>query len=154
MKRTYIERPIFSSRRPTLALYIGLTALFVFGGVGRAGAQVRGEEILSAVQHAFARSDAAAVLDRSADHLEIALFGPGTLYSRAQAQYVLQGFFKEYPPDKVVFFRPSRNESSLFVVGAYRYAVKEAPCQLFFRLRMRDTLWELREIRIERRNRE
>jgi hypothetical protein len=113
-----------------------------------------GEAVLEQIQAGFNRGDARLVLDQSADRLELAITGTGTLFSRSQATYVLQDFFRQFPPDRFSLLEPANTNGSWFAGGTYWSGQSERPFSVYVRIRMRDDRWELREIRIEQRGRE
>ena len=96
---------------------------------------------------------ASAVLAGAADRVEVVLLGNGKLYSRAQATYVLEAFFREHPPASFGLDHSSNAEESWFASGVYEVKQGDRPFQVYLRLRQRGEQWELREIRIEQRKR-
>ncbi len=126
-------------------------ALLVLLPLGQAAAQ---QEALPRLQRAFVAGNAHALLAAAADRVEIALLGRGKLYSRAQATYVMQDFFREYPPEAFALQSESRTDGSWIAAGQYRCKQAERPFQVYLRLRLKEAQWELREIRIEEHLRE
>ena len=104
---------------------------------------------LSAVRDAFVQGNAKMLLDEAGDRVEIALMGQGQLYSRAQATYVMQDFFREYPPTQFSLEPGYGDEGSWIVAGAYWYRQEDMSLQVYIHLRLKDKAWEVREIRIE-----
>jgi hypothetical protein len=104
---------------------------------------------LSTVRDAFVQGDAKMLLDAAGDRVEIALMGQGQLYSRAQATYVMQDFFREHPPVQFSLEPGYGDEGSWIVAGEYWYRQEDASLQVYLRLRLKDKQWEVREIRIE-----
>lgn len=109
----------------------------------------------AAIERAFRTGDAQALLEDAAERIEIMFFGQGMLYSRAQARYVMQDFFRQYPPVQFRMQHASTTGGSWFGTGTYAYERGERPLQVYVRLKRqgRDR-WEVREIRIEERLRE
>lgn len=103
--------------------------------------------VLARIETAFAQGNVAGLLERAADRLDITMFGTSAVYSRAQAQYVLEGFFRDYPPRPFRFQEPSRRDENCFVTGRYGYG--DDPLRVYVRLRRQGADWELREIRID-----
>ncbi len=113
------------------------------------------EATLDHITHAFEEGDAKALAEEAGSRVEVALLGGSTLYSRAQAQYVLQEFFRQYPPVSFSLERVSTTEGSTFANGDYYFGREERPLQVFLRLHpLGERQWEIREIRIEERFRE
>ena len=127
-------------------------ALLAAGPAGRAVAQT--QHGIGKVQGAFAQGDARALLGDASDRVEIALLGRSRLYSRAQAFYVMQDFFRRYPPEGFTLQSQAQEQGSWFATGRYRYKHAEQPLLVYLRLRLKSDQWELREMRIEERQRE
>ena len=136
---------IYILRRVFVALVLMLLGGFVAGPV-----QAQ-EAALDQVQEAFAAGDADALLGEAADRVEIALLGRSKLYSRAQAIYVMQDFFRRYPPEAVTLKNNAQDDGSWFATGQYHYKHAGHPLQVYLRLHLKDRQWQLREVRIEQR---
>jgi len=106
--------------------------------------------VLERVYEAFSKGDASALLRECSDQIELGLFGATTLYSRAQATYVLQGFFRDYPPSRFVVEDSNRSADDVFLSGRYWYRRTEQPLDVFMRFRRRGPTHEVREVRVER----
>lgn len=105
------------------------------------------------VERAFRTARVDALLDGSADRLDVIIFGKGASYSRAQAALVLQDFFRRHPPARVAFEQEVLAEDRRSMIGEYWVAEDHAePIAVFVRLRARGESWQLRSIRIERSN--
>ena len=126
-------------------LMLGLLGAFVAGPVWAQQAA------LEQVQEALAAGDADALLGEAADRVEIALLGRSKLYSRAQATYVMQDFFRRYPPETFTLQNNAQDNGSWFATGRYQYKHAEHPLQVYLRLHLKGQLWQLREVRIEQR---
>ncbi len=105
---------------------------------------------LKPIEKAFSTGDVAALAARSADRIEIAVFGRSRLYSRSQARFVLKDLFSQYPPQRFQFSEPSRTSKGLFAVGSYRYSIDDDPLTVYVRLRKDGEAWVLREILVEK----
>lgn len=113
-------------------------------------AQEREEEaIVRKVEQALSEGDAAGLLRHASGRIEIAVLGAGTLYSKAQATYVMQEFFRGYPPERFVAGKPTIASESFMVAGRYWYGSEGAFLDLYLRFKWRDAGYEVREIRIE-----
>jgi hypothetical protein len=132
---------------------VGVSAVLLAAGpVGPTLAQTPNG--IEKVQDAFADGDAYALLGGASDRVEIALLGRSRLYSRQQAVHVMLDFFRRYPPEGFTLQSQDREEGSWFATGLYRHRHAEHPLQVYLRLRLRDDRWELREVRVEERQRE
>lgn len=89
------------------------------------------------------------LLNTLADRVEVRLLGSSTLFSRGQAVYVLEDFFRQYPPRKCDFTESTRTDESWFAAGEYWYGTVQQPLRVYVVLRQKGEHWELREFRIE-----
>ena len=112
-------------------------------------AQRDGAATLAQIEVALRTGDARLLLGSAADRLEIGIFGVSTLYSRAQALYVMQEFFRQYPPKDFSFREPSATSGGWFSAGYYQSTMQARALRIYVHLRQRDDQWQLREIRIE-----
>jgi hypothetical protein len=116
--------------------------------------QAQQRQALERLREAFVAGDANALLREASDRIEIALLGRSKLYSKAQATYVLQDFFRRYPPEAFTLQPNEPEAGNWFTTGRYRYRHAEQPLQVYVRFLQKGTQWELREVRIEERRRE
>lgn len=107
------------------------------------------QEALERIEQALAEGNARELLAATAGRVEVWTFGRGALYSRGQAQYVLQGFFERHPPEGCAFRERSMAGTNLFAVGVYYVQQREAPFKVYVHLRAASQGWELKEIRFE-----
>ena len=131
---------------------IGLVALLCVGllvGFGTTTAQAQQGQALTQMRDAFAGGDAEALLGGAADRVEIALLGQSKLYSRAQAIYVMEDFFRRYPPESFTLQNDAQDEGNWFATGRYQYVHADQPLHVYLRMRLKGQQWELREVRIE-----
>lgn len=139
-------RPVF-----TPVGFLLLVLVLLLAVVPPARAQAEDEAPLAQIQAAFAAGDAQALLQHGAMRVEVALFGAGKLYSRAQAQVVMQDFFVQHPPTRFAFREHTRTDHGFFARGEYGSARVDPPLLVYVRLRVQEDRWELREILIESR---
>ncbi len=132
---------------------VWLIATLVIGLPGgfMAGPALAQQAALDQVQEAFSAGDADALLGEAADRVEIALLGRSKLYSRAQATYVMEDFFRRYPPETFTLHNNAQDDGNWFATGRYQYQHAEQPLQVYLRLHLKDKQWQLREVRIEQR---
>ena len=136
-----------STRR--LGLFGGLFVLALLAPPARA--QDHDDALLARLEGAFAQGDVAALLEEAAERLDLTVLGASAVYSRAQAQYVMENFFRDHPPVRFRFQDPSRRDENWFAAGQYVYGSEEHALWIYVRLRWQGARWELREIRIDRR---
>jgi len=105
---------------------------------------------VSRIELAMAAGDASALAAEAAERVELTLFGSASMYSRAQAVYVLAEFFREHAPHDVELDPPSRAGDNCFALGRYYIEGGDMPLRIFLRLRSKHDAWQIREIRIER----
>jgi hypothetical protein len=113
-------------------------------------AQAPETAVVDRVEAALSKGDANGFLAHAADRVEIAVLGTSTLYSRAQATYVLEQFFREYPPMRFSADRPAATGGNFFVAGRYWYGSDDRYLNVYMRFRSREGAYEVRELRIER----
>lgn len=128
----------------------GILVLFSLWVAGPSVAQSDENAVVDAVESALTRGDATSLLRHAADRIEIAVLGTSTLYSRAQATYVLEDFFREYPPVRFNAEKPPATRGNFFVAGRYWYGSEDRYLDLYMRFRSRDGACKVRELRIER----
>lgn len=105
---------------------------------------------VSRIEAAMTTGDASALAAQAAERVELTLFGAASMYSRAQAVYVLAEFFREHAPHDVEIDPPTRSGDNCFALGRYYVEGNESPLRVFLRLRDKLGEWQIREIRIER----
>lgn len=117
----------------------------------QAAAQGRAGAALEQIEDAFAKGDSRVLMRAAADRVEIALLGENTTYSRSQAAYVLEAFFRRYPPVRCEFNgrETARTDGNWFAAGHYWHGSASRPLRVYVGLRLKDSVWELREIRID-----
>ena len=106
---------------------------------------------LSQVEEAFQRGDERNLLADAADRLEVAVLEAPSFYSRAQAMYVVENFFRTYPPQRFDLQDADPSGESLYAPGLYWSTSQSEPFRVYIRFRRIAQEWELREIRIEQR---
>jgi len=111
------------------------------------------EEALEHVRDAFARGDARALLEYATERIEVTLLGRSTHYSRSQAIYVMEEFFRDYPPEQFAAEETAGSDGSWFMAYEYWSSRGQAPMQVFIRIRTHSEHWEVREIRVEQQRR-
>ena len=131
---------------------LGVLAVLAWGATSGATAQ-EAHAVLAQVEEAFQQGDARGLLSAAADRLEIAVLEAPMLYSRAQATYVMQDFFRLYPPERFKLQEAAQSDGSLFVPGLYWSTSGGDPFKVYLRLRQKAHAWELREVRVEQRAR-
>lgn len=110
-------------------------------------------EALGYVETAFRDGDVGALMSRAGERVDLAIFGQGASYSRAQAALVLLDFFRQHPPHSVRFEEEVLAEDRRSVIGQYWTAGGSEPVDVFIRLWERRGAWEVRAVRIEHRPR-
>ena len=105
------------------------------------------------IEQAFREGQAQQLLTPAAERVEISILGMQTQYSRNQALYVLQDFFKNYAPRKFAFEDVSQAQDDFFATARYWYGQAERPLQVYVRLTRQDEQWVLQEVRLDRSDR-
>ena len=101
------------------------------------------------LERAFGDGDAAALMAEAAARLDVAVLGEGARYSRTQAAFVLQAFFREHPPLRATFGTAGVADGARSLLGTYQ-STDGASLRLDVRLRRRAARWEIVGIQIER----
>lgn len=105
------------------------------------------------IEQAFQEGDAERLLTPAAERVEISVLGMQTYFSRNQALYVMQDFFKNYAPREFAIEDESSSEDDFFVTAKYWYGQAEQPLQVYVRLTQREEQWVLQEVRLDRNER-
>lgn len=105
---------------------------------------------LEDVRQALAAGDAGALFAQGSEQVALTLPRGSAVYSSNQAVYVVEEFFKAYPPEAVSLRDTAQAGGSWLAEGTYRPA-NDAPMSLYLRLEQSDGLWVLRELRIKAR---
>lgn len=105
------------------------------------------------IEAAFQEGNAERLLTPAADRVELSVLGMQTYFSRNQALYVLQDFFKNYAPREFAVEDESESDDDFFVSARYWYGQAEQPLQVYVRLTRRDEQWVLQELRLGRSDR-
>lgn len=139
-----------------LRLFLVLLLIGVGGGPSVVWAQAPDSteeappEVVERVTSAFGEGDAERLLAPSSDRVEVNLFGSRTIYSSAQAFYVLRDFFRSHVPRDFAIEDVTEAGTNCFVRGVYEQAQVDQPLQIYVRLeREEEEVWHLREVRIE-----
>ncbi|MEM6646341.1 MAG: DUF4783 domain-containing protein [Bacteroidota bacterium] len=90
-----------------------------------------------------------------APRVDINLFGADKQYSRAQARFVLAGFFAQHPLQRLDLRTPSPSGKQGFLSGVYTVQGSGERLRLYARLvhDSDDDTWYLRELRLMRTSR-
>jgi hypothetical protein len=131
-----------------------LITLAVLGSRPGAASAQDEDDVLARIQRAFVQGDSRQLLEGAAEQIEVSLFGTSTLFSRSQAVYVLESFFRQYPPRRCVFERPVEASEGSFTAGQCWYRSSETPLRVYVGLRRKGDLWELRELRVDEQRQE
>lgn len=112
-------------------------------------AQVDEREALRRIERAMASGDIRSLFYSFSEQVEVMIHGEGSMYSRAQATYVMRDFFRAYPPEQFELDDVARARDSHIAMGEYWYRGEEQAMRVYLRMRLRDGRWELKELRIE-----
>lgn len=101
------------------------------------------------VTEGFRAGNSQMLLQEAAERVEISLFGARTFYSRGQAFYVIQNFFRDHPPRRFEVRDTVHAEGSYFLTGRYWEVRTDPPLTVFVRIQAADSQWRVHEIRVE-----
>ncbi|MFP4228572.1 MAG: DUF4783 domain-containing protein [Salinivenus sp.] len=106
--------------------------------------------VVERVSDAFANGNSERLLGPSTDRIEVSLFGTRTVYSSAQAFYVIRDFFSNYAPRHFEVDDVTETGTTCFVAGTYEHDQSERVLQVFVRLVQQDEEgWRLHEVQID-----
>lgn len=111
-----------------------------------------GERALQEIQVALASGDARGLIRRSADRVDITVFGASEVLSRSQSMYVMKDFFRDYRPARISLEETSGSDGNWFASARYWAENEDTPFAVYVRMRLNERRWELRELRIGRSN--
>lgn len=140
-----LSRTVAGIRRVLYMLVLGMLT----GMPAQAQAQESPEEVLRAIQQAFARGDAEALARHTESRVDVSLLGVQTLYSRAQTEYVMRAFFREHPAEQFVLQRTTEENGAWMATGRYWNRSDAQPYRVTLLLRKRDGAVLIRSIRID-----
>jgi hypothetical protein len=128
---------------------LGTTAAWGQNQEGNAAAVVP-DTVVQRVSEAFRAGDAQLLLAPAAERVEVSLFGTRTVYSSAQAFYVLREFFERHSSAAFTIVDTTGTGTSCFLRGRLPAARGERPLQVYVRLVRREgDMWKLYEVRID-----
>ena len=106
-------------------------------------------QLFETIEKALAAGSAEGVLASAGRQVEVRIFGKGTLYSKAQALFVLADFLKQHPPARFTFTEYAASDDRRIAFGSYWEEGRERSYAVYVNLRQRGDGWELRELRVE-----
>ena len=93
------------------------------------------------------------MMQQAGERLEVGLFGAARLFSRDQAEHVLEGFFRDHPPTRLTFREFVATESAWFGAAEYLRLDGREPLRVYARYRRTVGGWVLREFVVMEMNR-
>lgn len=127
-------------------IWIGLIILAVLPA--RAAMQDDIDRIMIYIEKAIESGNGESLASRSSSFVEVTLLGKSTLYSRAQAGYILKEFFREHPPSDFQIQRRMNVENDWYMYGNYRNRSEKETYRLEIRIRRNGDRYEIKNIRI------
>ena len=106
------------------------------------------DRIMSYIQEAIESGNGESLASKSSSFVEVTLLGNSTLYSRAQAGYILKEFFREHPPSNFKIQRRMNVGNDWYMYGNYRNSSENASYRLEVRIRRNGDRYEIKNIRI------
>jgi len=102
-----------------VAKYI-ILLIFLFIGKGKLLAQ---GEVINEVRAALKTGSSRELVKYFNNTIEISFDGEKSSYSKAQAEFVIKDFFKNYPPEDFQYIHQGSSKQGLtYVIGKYRSA--------------------------------
>lgn len=127
-------------------LWIGLMIFAVLPA--RAAMQDDIDRIMIYIEKAIERGSGESLASRSSSFVEVNLLGKSTLYSRAQAGYILKEFFREHPPSDFEIKRRMNVGNDWYMYGNYRNRSENKTYRLEVRIRRDGDRYEIKNISI------
>ena len=103
---------------------------------------------IGVIERAFSEGHAELLMSCAAERIEMAVLGAGMLYSRGQAVYVMQKFFRQHPPRDFNVREVSHAGGNWFATGIYWANGESAPHRVYLRFQNAAEEWILIEVRI------
>lgn len=151
-----ISPPCISSALMTPACLVLSALLF---GIGMSPVQGKEQTAVKAVSvpdtvgqrvvTAFEDGDPQALLAPSTDRVEVSLLGTQTIYSQAQAFYVLRAFFERHPPSDFTVEDVTMEGTSCFVRGKFDHRSDERTFRVYVRFVHQNEKWRMQEVRVD-----
>ena len=127
-------------------IFIGLLFLAILPAQAKMQDDI--DHIVLYIQEAIENGRAESMVDKSSSFVEVTLLGNSTLYSRAQAGYILKEFFREHPPSEFAFQRRLNVGNDWYVYGSYRNRAEKETYRIEIRIRRNGDGYEIKNIRI------
>lgn len=150
-----LPRPLFQPDRDVMQhvlrrwfLLLGVALVVPVLVARSATAQAPDDLPLARLESAFRSGDVHAIMASAADRLEMAVMSSGMLYSRGQAVYVMDRFFREHPPQRFTLVDVAEADETWFATGHYLARGEERRHNVYLRLQRTAGAWQLVEIRI------
>ncbi|MBX2818940.1 MAG: DUF4783 domain-containing protein [Rhodothermaceae bacterium] len=106
------------------------------------------DHIVLYIQQAIESGNAESLVNKSSSYVEVTLLGNTTMYSRAQAGYILREFFREHPPSDFAFQRRLNVGTDWYMYGSYRNGAQNQVYRMEVRIRRNGEGYEIKNIRI------
>ena len=100
--------------------------------------------------YSLAHGDEEALLAFAGQRVELALLGQRRRYTRAQAKYVLDDFFRRYPPETFAVDHSLSQQNEWWLVGRYVVRFNAERMRVYLRFRGRFPVYRLLAIQIIR----
>ena len=104
------------------------------------------QAVVEDIRAAIDRGDVETLVGYVGERMEVGLFGAARLYSHGQAEHVLERFFREYPPGRLVLGEAVETSLAWFAAGQYYRSDGRSPLRVYLRLRRVSGGWLLREM--------
>ena len=102
------------------------------------------------VMQSLATGEAAKLMALAGERVELALLGQTRRYSRAQALYVLNAFFQQYPPEAFSLSHSLTQGDEWWLTGLYQVRYEETRMRVYLRLSGQYPAYKLLAIQIIR----
>ncbi|MDG5799723.1 DUF4783 domain-containing protein [Marinilabiliaceae bacterium ANBcel2] len=103
-------------------VYILSTLLYTMLFIANAYTQNSEATISSDIISAFDKSNASQLSEHFNDRIEIIMPESSGIYSKEQARYLIDSFFKKHPPISFRIIHQGVRENAVFAIGRYNYS--------------------------------
>ena len=139
-----------------LAVWAILVLVWSLGGAQHVEAQRLAsrsvEELAADLRASVLRSDVSDLMLRSAESVEIELFGERRHYSRGQAMLILNGLLEDARPNSVRITRSQRTPSAAFIEATVTSSKPGSESVWLARYALLRGEWRMRELRVDEAN--
>jgi len=141
--------PQSSARKPQILVYV-ITVLSIASNVS--WGQVADTLDLTSIKTYVSEENSQALINHADEYLELALIEQPRRYSQAQAFYVIEKFFRLYPPKEFELRHTISQGDQWWVIGQYKVRDEQQILHMYLRFRrssLEDLLISIQAVQIQ-----